>query len=161
MSAGAQPLLATFSNTIRNSTLKRLRKVPQGAENWAPFDGGMSFADLAFHIIECDVALLRAIESRQMDKNLGTSGAMPIGSRPEFETLLERLKELKEQRFRLIAGLTNDQLNVIVEADRIRGIEHIPFGGLIMETLDHEIHHRGQLSTYLRVYAETHQSAAS
>ena len=161
MSAGAQPLLGTFSNTIRNSTIKRLRKVPAGGENWAPFDGGMSFADIAYHIIECDVALLRGVESRQIDKNLGTAGAMPIGSRPEFDSLVERLKDLKDKRFRMIQGLTNEQMNIIVEADRIRGVEHIPIGGLILEMLDHEIHHRGQLSTYLRVYAETHQSAAS
>ncbi len=160
MSAGAQPLLATFSNTIRNSTLKRLRKVPTGAENWAPFDGGMSFADLAYHIIECDVALIRTAELRQMDKNLGTPGAMPIGCREEFESLIDRLRDLKLERFQMIAGLSNEDMNIIVEADRIRGTEHIPFGGLVLEMLDHEIHHRGQLSTYLRVYFETHRSAA-
>ena len=76
------------------------------------------------------------------------------------DSLIERLKDLKEQRFRLISGMTNEQFNVVIEADRIRGVEHIPFGGLILEMLDHEVHHRGQLSTYLRVYAETHQSAA-
>ena len=62
MGSAAQPLLATFSNSVRNSTMKRLRRVPEGAENWAPFEGGMSFADLAYHIIECDVAIIQAIE---------------------------------------------------------------------------------------------------
>ena len=85
---------------------------------------------------------------------------MPIANRSEFDSLIERLKELKEQRFRHIAGLTDEQMNVIIEADRVRGTEHVPYGGLLLDTLDHEVHHRGQLSTYLRVYAETHAGAS-
>lgn len=158
MSTAAQPLLATFSNSVRNSTIKRLKKVPEGAENWAPFEGGLSFADLAYHIIECDVAILQALETHHIGKNQGTPGAMPIANRAEFESLIERLKDLKEQRFRTISTLTNEQLNIIIEAERVRGTEHVPYGGLLLDTLDHEVHHRGQLSTYLRVYAETHAS---
>lgn len=160
MSGTAQQLLSTFSNSIRNSTIKRLRKVPEGAENWAPVDGGMTFADLALHIIECDVALLNCIKTHAMDKNLGEAGAIPIEARAEFDGLIERLREGKAARFQFIAGLSDADMDIVIEADRIRGIEHIPLGGLVLELLDHEVHHRGQLSTYLRVH-EAARAASS
>ena len=44
--------LASFSDRVRDSTLKRLRRVPEGQENAAFPDGAMSFADTADHLID-------------------------------------------------------------------------------------------------------------
>jgi len=44
--------LAAFSDRVRDSTLKRVRRVPDGKENAAFPHGAMSFADIADHLID-------------------------------------------------------------------------------------------------------------
>ena len=44
--------LAEFSRAVRESTLKRLRLVPDGFENWRISPQAMSFADVAKHLID-------------------------------------------------------------------------------------------------------------
>jgi len=52
--------LCELSHAIRESSLKRLRLVPRGAENWRLAPATMSFADIAQHLIDADRALLSA-----------------------------------------------------------------------------------------------------
>lgn len=147
-----QQRLAAFSDTVRNSTLKRLKRVPEGAENWSIAPGAMSFADIAYHILENDRALFKIFETKRIGAHIGEAGAITIQTRSEFEDLIEELKKTKKERSTFIYDLTPADLDVIVEAERIRGVERIPAGTLILEVLDHEVHHRGQLAAYLRVH---------
>jgi hypothetical protein len=54
--------LAAWSRAVRGSTLKRLRRVPEGFETWSPVPGAMSFAELAHHLAEADRRLFRKLE---------------------------------------------------------------------------------------------------
>ena len=136
--------------------MKRLKRVAEGAENWAIAEGKLSFADLACHILECDKAVLKIFESNSIGKNLGTPGMAGTVDRAGFDALIAELKEMKVLRHDFIVGLSDDDLNVLIDADRIRGVEKMPTRLLIVEALDHEIHHRGQIATYLGVYESTH-----
>ncbi len=50
--------LAEFFKAVRESTLKRLRQVPKGYENWQISQDTMNFADVAQHLIDADLMLL-------------------------------------------------------------------------------------------------------
>lgn len=156
MSDAERQLLGQLSNSARNSTIKRLKRVAEGAENWAIAEGKLSFADLARHILDCDKAILKIFESNSIGKNLGEPGVAGTVDREGFEALLVELKEYKTIRHDFIVGLSDDDLNVLIDADRIRGVEKMPTRLLLVETLDHEIHHRGQIAVYLGVYESMH-----
>jgi hypothetical protein len=47
-------LLIDFCKTVRDSTLKRLKVVPEGYENWRISKKSLSFAEIAKHLIESD-----------------------------------------------------------------------------------------------------------
>ncbi len=151
MGGTEQTRMAAFADGVRNSTLKRLKRVPEGSENWAITAGAMSFADLAHHIIQCDKALLKVFETKHIGKNVGETGQMRVKDREEFNALVQELHDLRRIRSEFIEDFTDADFDVLIDADRIRGVERIPAGLLILETLDHEVHHRGQLAVYLRV----------
>jgi uncharacterized damage-inducible protein DinB len=149
MSFGEQQRLAAFSDTVRNSTLKRLRRVPKGAENWAVREGAMNFADLADHILQCDYALLKIFETKLIGANVGKAGQRHIETRPEFDNLIGELKQLRKTRHEFIGTMTESDFDVIIDAERI------PAGILILEMLemlDHKVHHRGQMALALGLY---------
>ena len=145
-------LLASFSDACRTSTLKRLELVEEGAENWALTPEAMSFADMAHHLIQCDLALLRIFEKKQIGKNIGERGACVVSGAAEFQGLVTRLEKLKKERRLFLWDLMDQDLDVLIDAERIRGVERIPAGLLILEFFDHEAHHRGQMAAYLKAY---------
>ncbi len=83
--------LASFSSSVRDSTLKRLRSVPQGKENWKRNDTTMSFADIAQHLIDADQAYMAALDTRSLGKNLGRSGCRIVKDRDAYDQLIREL----------------------------------------------------------------------
>jgi uncharacterized damage-inducible protein DinB len=124
--------LADLSDAVRGSSLKRLRKVPRGRENWRPDQGSMSFADLAQHLLDCDAHLSRSLHEGPQPPEHGGVGIAGPQTRDAYDALVDALDLSGAERRELIEGV--DDLERVVYDER--------FG--------HEIHHRGQIATYLR-----------
>jgi len=142
--------LAEWSRAVRESSLKRLRAVPAGSENWRPVADAMSFGDLAHHIVEADEWLFRKLEARALEPIVGHAGAATITTRGQYMQLLRDLEELGAKRAQLIAGFSDEQLRERIEDQRFAG-EVTVWWILVRGNIDHEIHHRGQISAYLRM----------
>jgi uncharacterized damage-inducible protein DinB len=142
--------LAEWSRAVRESSLKRLRAVPAGSENWRPVANAMSFGDLAHHIVEADEWLFRKLEAPALAPIVGHAGAVTITAREQYLELLRELEHLGAQRSQLIAGFSDEQLRERVE-DRRFGREVTVWWIVVGGNIDHEIHHRGQISAYLRM----------
>ena len=143
--------LTKFSIAVRDSTLKRLRAVPAGLENWRLDKDSMSIADLAQHIIDCDHALIEAYQTESLRPNLGMAHSVDIKKEDDMQKLLENLEETKNKRAIFIEGLKLEDYLEIIKAERKSGEEQMTLELLIYKMLDHEIHHRGQLSVYLKM----------
>ena len=141
--------LAEFSNTVRISTIERLQQIPTGKENWRISPGTMSSADIAYHLIETDKWLFKKIELKKLKSILGDAGAVEISSRNEYLKLIEDLIQSGKKRSDLILMLSDEGLEEKIYDDRF-GKEVSIWWIIIRGNLDHEIHHRGQLSLYLR-----------
>ena len=94
--------LAELSEAVRESTLKRLRAVPEGLENWRPVPSAMSFADLAHHIAEAARWLFRKLESPELPPMRGEAGACVVADRAQFLALVEELADLGRRRSALL-----------------------------------------------------------
>ncbi len=141
--------LAAFSAAVRESTLKRLRAVPEGRELFRVDAASMSFADLALHLLEADARLFRRIHDVKIPPPVRTRPRFRARSRNAYLALLERLTRSGARRRRFIERLTR--------ADLAR-IRDDPYYGrasgwwyLLRSCLDHEIHHRGQIPLMLRL----------
>ncbi len=151
MNQDALTRIARFSSSIRDSTLKRLRSVPHGKENWKRNDASMSFADITQHLIDVDQAYMSALDTGFLGKNLGRSGCRIVKDRDEYDQLIEELERLKQVRHDFIVSLDESKLNKRITCDRIAGITELDFGTELLLLLDHEIQQRGILIVHLKI----------
>ena len=141
--------LVAFAHAVRDSTLERLRRVPPGRENWRFAPGAMSFADLAQHLVDTDEWLFKKIKVKKLDPILGEAGTVEITDRAEYLALIDALVRTGDARCALLESLTDDQLDEKIFDARFGG-EVSLWWIIVRGNLDHEIHHRGQIASYLR-----------
>jgi uncharacterized damage-inducible protein DinB len=141
--------LAEFSNAVRISTITRLQLIPVSKENWRYSPGVMSSADIAYHLIETDDWLFKKIELKNLKSIRGNSGTVEINTRNDYLKLIEKLNTSGEKRSGFILSLDDKVFQEKIYDDRFSK-EVSVWWIIVRGNLDHEIHHRGQLSIYLR-----------
>ncbi len=141
--------LAEFSNAVRISSIERLQLIPAGKENWKISPGAMSSADIAYHLIQTDDWLLKKIELKDLESIKGDTGAVEIKTRNNYLELIEELNNSGKKRAGFILSLDDRVFQEKIYDDRF-GKKVSVWWIIVRGNLDHEIHHRGQLSSYLR-----------
>lgn len=142
--------LAQFSLAVRESSVKRFRKIPPGKVCLRVREGGMNVAELAYHILEADKWLFEKLRNRDLQPMVGRVGFIHDLPAETFHTLVEDLDSSGRKRSELIRSLSDNQLFETITDARFRG-ETTIWWVIVRGNLDHEIHHRGQLSLYLRL----------
>ena len=141
--------LAELAAAVRESTLKRLRHVPAGRENFSIAVQSMSFADTARHLVDADEWLIAKLRDRDLPPMRGRPGLAEVGSRGEYLELLRRLEETGRARRELVGSMTAEQLEEQVPDARFGG--EVSVWWLVARgNLDHETHHRGWIAACLR-----------
>lgn len=142
--------MAEFSEAVRESTLSRLQKVPEYYENWRPVPGAMSIGDILQHLLDCDKWLIEKILRPETQGIQGQADELVIEDRKMFTEKIDELRTSGIIRKKWIAELDNNLLTQEIFDDRFG--KNVTIWWIIMRgNLDHEIHHRGQLSVYLRM----------
>ncbi len=141
--------LAEFAKAVRDSTIKRLKQVPAGKENWRITPEAMSIAEIAYHLIEADEWLIKKIENQDLEPMQGKTGTIMIDDNLEFLDLINRLQQSGKNRCSFIKELNKSKLQSTI-FDKRFGKEVTIWWIIVRGNLDHEIHHRGQLSAYLK-----------
>jgi uncharacterized damage-inducible protein DinB len=142
--------LAAWSRVVRESSLTRLRLVTAGSENWRPVPEAMSYADLAYHLLEADLWLFTKLTDHTLKPMHGHARAVHISASHEYLELLCRLEKAGVERTELIGGLSQEDLSRPITDQRFGG-EVTVWWVIVRGNLDHEVHHRGQIATYLRM----------
>ena len=143
-------LLTEFCGSVRGSTIKRLELVPEGYENWKISAEALSFAETAKHIIDLDHWLFEKIKDPNT-KSIETETAIIKNcNRKEYIELIINLKEILNKKIELINSLDEAKLKEKIYDDAYNS-EVSLIWLILRRNIDHEIHHRGQIATYLRV----------
>ncbi len=139
-------LLHTFLPTVKMehaTTLKIIQAIPVDKGDYKPDDIAKSADELAWHLVAVEHRILAGIASGQFD-----SSAIP---RPNGGINSANVSAWYAQTFQAdierVANTSPAQLAQIVD---FRGIFQLPAVAYLQFLLGHSIHHRGQLSTYLR-----------
>lgn len=139
-----------FSIAVRQSSIKRLELIPNGFENWAISDNALTISEIADHLIEADRWLILKLSDSSVKSFKGAKGNTNISNRTEYDLLINELKVLLDKKINFLKEFSQGKLDEKIPDGR--------FGGLVTRwwvivrgNLDHEIHHRGQLSAYIRV----------
>ena len=142
-------LLADDLRKESSSTKKILERIPETKMTWRPHEKSMTLGRLGMHIAELPRWYVRYLETREYD--FGASAYKPVI--PESHTQI--MGEFETTLANALTALTNsndDQLNTHWRAlNRGQIMFELPRWEVIQRGLHHIIHHRGQLSVYLRL----------
>jgi uncharacterized damage-inducible protein DinB len=156
-------LQGVFLPALRNEfqiTKKVIDAIPANKGDYRPDEISKTSMELAWHITVTEMRFLDAIPAGAFDfsprarpDNIKTSADLSGWYTENFEP-----------RFETLARLSNDDLMKIVD---FRGFMQLPAVMYLNFILHHTVHHRGQLSMYLRpmgakvpaIYGESFDSA--
>jgi uncharacterized damage-inducible protein DinB len=151
--------LGTLKNESR-LTKKIIEAVPAGKCEYRPDEVSKSAIELARHIATADNRFLETVVNGMFE---ASAGAIPesVKTPAEIATLYA---ERFAKNFEALTKLTGEQLVKIVD---FRGMFQRPAVTFVILGMHHTIHHRGQLSSYLRsmgakvpsIYGESYDDA--
>jgi uncharacterized damage-inducible protein DinB len=137
-----------------------IQAIPFDKGDYRPDEISKSALDLAWHIVATEMRFMDAIAAGQFD----FSPRPRLDSIKNSADLTAWYTENFERHFDEMTKLSNDQLIKIVD---FRGMFQLPAVMYFNFVLHHSVHHRGQLSMYLRpmgakvpaMYGESYDSA--
>ena len=139
------PMVAQFLQTFgfeHGTTMKVLQAVPGDKLDFKPHERNMSAGDLAFHIAYSQLVLARIVAAGKFEYQ-------PAPTPATLDEIVAAAERYYQEACQVIAGITPAQLGGSVE---MPGGRKLPAGALLWSgVLFHQIHHRGQLSVYIRM----------
>ena len=151
--------MGTLKNESR-ATKKVLEAVPANKVDYKPDPAARSAVELARHIAAADNRFLETVINGVFDTS---PSLIPENVKTPAE-IASWYEERYARNFEALGKMTGEQLVKIVD---FRGMFQWPAVKFVMFGLHHTIHHRGQLSSYLRcmdskvpaIYGESYDSA--
>jgi uncharacterized damage-inducible protein DinB len=136
--------LAAPALKLEHETTKRvIQAIPPEKADYRPDAVGRTALELAWHIVASEKRFLGAIASGGFDFSpipRPDSITTPIGVATWFD-------ETFAEGFQKLQGLGGEQLAKVLD---FRGMFQAPAAAFIQISINHTIHHRGQLTMYLR-----------
>jgi uncharacterized damage-inducible protein DinB len=156
-------LESVYLPSIKNEqpiTKSIIQAIPPDGGDYRPDQICKTALELAWHIVAAEMRFMEAVPAGAFD----LSPRPRPGSVTDSSDLGRWYDENFEPRFRELTKLSDDQLLKIVD---FRGLFQLPAVMYLNFMLHHSIHHRGQLSMYLRpvgakvpsIYGESYDSA--
>jgi uncharacterized damage-inducible protein DinB len=144
-----EPIMAEFQQEAK-TTRKLLERIPPAALGWKPHDKSMTMERLAVHIAELYGWPSIVLTSNELDFSKMDYKPAQIG---KISDLLELFDKAVAGALNLLKNQTDEQL---LKSWKLRTGETIFFemprlAVIRSMVLNHTIHHRGQLSVYLRL----------
>lgn len=142
-------LLAAQLQMLQAPTRALLDRVPADKLTWKPHERSMTLGRLAMHVAELPHWIVKSFELPEFD--FVTAGYTPV-TPTEHQQILDRLDGIWEQAKALLTKASDVEL---AEVWTMRRGEHVIWSmsraDLARLHTQHMVHHRGQLSVYLRL----------
>src|ERR1043165_868733 len=131
------------------STIRVLERVPREHRHWRPHAKSMALGQLAWHIAGIPRTVMRLLDAGEFD----LAKARPAGEPPEDANPVDEYKrniEAIRERIGALDDATMRETFTLRRGDRV--LQSIPKAAVLPNIfMNHSIHHRGQLTVYLRM----------
>jgi len=148
----AESVLPEFDQEMA-STRRLLERVPDAHKDWKPHPKSFSLGDLAIHI--CNLLSWTGMTLEQTELDINPPGGPPW-TPPQFTSTADALKMFDEnvKAARAALAKTSDQEYMVDWSLKSGGQTVLTLPRVVCIrsfVMNHVIHHRGQLSVYLRL----------
>lgn len=131
------------------NTKKILERIPEDKLTWKPHEKSTAIGRLGMHVAELPNTIVRAIETESFD--FAATPFKPVFPNTAAE-IIETFEKTLQKATEALEKATDDQLAVTWKASRgAQLVWEMPRRDVIRNTLNHIIHHRGQLTVFLRL----------
>jgi len=142
-------LLPEFDHEMA-TTRKTLERIPEDKLSWAPHEKSMKLGRLAGHVAELPNFATMTITTDSID--LASGGYQPLTATSQKQ-VLDAFDKAAANARAAIAGATDEELmqpwTLLYDGKTIFAMPRVAAVRAMM--MSHMIHHRGQLSVYLRL----------
>jgi uncharacterized damage-inducible protein DinB len=143
----------------QQTTMRIVEAVPADKSDYRPDPNSMSAFDLCWHMAAAENAFMGGVAE-------GAFNFAPVEKAKTMADLITFYNESFEKNLAAIKNLSGQDLAKIID---FRGVFQMPAVEYLQFNLRHVIHHRGQLSVYLRpmgakvpaIYGESYDSKAA
>jgi len=143
----------------QQTTLRVMEAVPADKADYKPDPNSMSAFDLCWHMASAENLFMGAVAAGAFD-------FAPAEKAKTMPDVLAFYKETYAKNMAALRGLSGEQLAKVVD---FRGFMQLPAVSFLDFNIRHVLHHRGQLSVYLRpmggkvpaIYGESYDSKAA
>ena len=144
------------------TTRRVIEAIPDAKVDYSPDNIAMSAINLAWHIVTAETRFLDAVANGAFD--------LSPTPRPDSVRTAEAVNRWYAERYsRAVAKLQALPAENLAKSIDFRGVMQLPAVAYIDFALRHSIHHRGQLSMYLRpmgakvpsIYGESYDARAA
>ena len=145
----AKAVLSFILGTIERehaATLRVLRAVPEGKEDYSPDSKSMNAIDLAWHTASSELYFLNSMAAGGFPEGTSDDGKRPASIKSGADVAAWYEKEWP-QVVEKVKALSPEQCVVVLNFHDMFKMPVFAWGQL---AITHSIHHRGQLSAYLR-----------
>jgi uncharacterized damage-inducible protein DinB len=134
-------------------TRKTLERVPEGNADWKPHDKSMSMGRLAGHLAELNSLVPVALERESMDfRPPGAPPRQPNVMSSRAKLLEDFDKNVAAARAAIAQASDDQMMKIFTLQSGGKTIFALPRTAVLRSfILNHIVHHRGQLSVYLRL----------
>jgi len=143
-------LLPEFDHEMA-TTRKTLERIPEDKLSWAPHEKSMKLGRLAGHVAELPNFATMTIKTDSID--LASGGYQPLTATSQKQ-VLDAFDKASSDARAAIAGATDEELmqpwTLLYGGKTIFAMPRVAAVRAMM--MSHMIHHRGQLSVYLRLH---------
>ena len=131
------------------NTKRLLERIPNDKLTWKPHEKSTQIGRLGMHIAEMPNTITRALETTGID--FAATPFKPVFPNTTAE-ILETLDKSLAKAVELLDKASDRDMAVIWKATRgDKVIYEMTRAAVVRRTLEHAIHHRGQLTVYLRL----------
>lgn len=129
---------------IWNRTIRVSETIPEDKIHWKPNETSFSFADILTHITNLERFMFAETMINKKNRYLGDGNKKS----DLFKELMKKWQNMFHETYDMISTITNDQLEeqcITPDGASIRTWKWL------RAMIEHHIHHRGQIYTYLNL----------
>jgi len=148
----SETILPEFDHEMAN-TRKTIERVPNGKFEYKPHDKSFTLGQLASHIVNIPTWTQETLMQDSVDVNPGDGEGFSTPQHNSVEDLLKSFDEAVTRARETIAETTDEQMlqpwSLLNAGETVLTMPRIAV--LRSFILNHQIHHRAQLTVYLRL----------
>jgi uncharacterized damage-inducible protein DinB len=128
---------------IRTGLIETIDKFDQNMLEYTPFDGSYSAARIMLHIADAEEGWFRYVVGKRYDE---WPSHFTVENYPTLTEIKGALNKVHGETEDFLESLSASDMEKIIQTP---WEEPIPLGWIIWHVLEHEVHHRGELSLIL------------